>query len=558
MACAPFCFAGLRRLTAPRSLIDCAHVVDHRAGIHKRVAFTAGMKKPSVLVIFLTVFIDLIGFGIVLPLLPTYGEEYGASGFTIGAIIASFSVMQFLFAPVWGRWSDRIGRRPVILISTFGSVVSYGMFALSAWPAFSPRMAVTVLLASRVFAGACGANISVASAYIADITPPESRSKGMGLIGAAFGLGFLIGPPLGSESAKWFGLAGPGWVAAGLCLFNFLLACVTLLESRTPGSEHAADRPRLAQWGHVLRQPKVGLLVLLYALSTFSFVCYECTLPLLLGSPSFHPDDFKDPPALSAKLTTGSDPVSQHLRAKLTPEFLAELKRAEVAHGPLQRRLCLEFNRQIESAALLDGAVRSQIPERAETKQVAGRKKQTSSTIKHLNRLLLEDAYPGEIKRQTLYYDRERIGYIFMFCGLVSVFIQGGVIGRIVKRFGEPRVILGSLVIIAASLPIIPYVGTLAMLLVALGLFSIGSGINRAPTMGMISMYSPPGEQGATMGVAQSAGTLARVVGPMMAVPLYWLHPHSPYLLATGVAAVAGFLAWRYLSAPDKPGVTKG
>src|SRR5258705_6213916 len=128
------------------------------------------MRKPSVLVVFLTVFIDLIGFGIVLPLLPIYSRNLGASGFTIGAIAASFSAMQFLFAPSWGRLSDRIGRRPVLLVSTAGAAVSYDLFAIGC--GMSGSIALWILLASRVFAGICGANITVAQAYIADITPP--------------------------------------------------------------------------------------------------------------------------------------------------------------------------------------------------------------------------------------------------------------------------------------------------------------------------------------------------------------------------------------------------
>ena len=201
------------------------------------------MRKPSVLVIFLTVFIDLIGFGIVLPLLPRYSEKFGAEGFMVGLIIASFSIMQFFFAPVWGRLSDRMGRRPILLLSTAGAVASYAMFALSASPALSPGTALTVLLASRVFAGICGANISVASAYIADVTPPEKRSRGMGLIGMAFGLGFILGPVIGALSASHFGLAGPGWVAAGICAANLVLAFFILGESRAPGSAPATRRP---------------------------------------------------------------------------------------------------------------------------------------------------------------------------------------------------------------------------------------------------------------------------------------------------------------------------
>ena len=147
------------------------------------------MRKTSLLVIFLTVFIDLIGFGIVLPVLPLYGKDLGALGWQVGLIVASYSAMQFLFAPAWGRLSDRIGRRPVLLISTAGASISYALFALAAI-----NMDLRLLVASRVFAGICGANLSVASAYIADVSPPEDRSKRMGLIGMAFGLGFILGP----------------------------------------------------------------------------------------------------------------------------------------------------------------------------------------------------------------------------------------------------------------------------------------------------------------------------------------------------------------------------
>src|SRR5262249_36499217 len=159
-----------------------------------------------------SVFIDLIGFGIVMPLLPIYSKRFGASGLEIGMIIASFSVMQFLFAPAWGRLSDRIGRRPVILISNAGSAISYALFAIASLMA--GRMGLWVLLASRVFAGICGANLSVANAYIADITPPEKRTQKMGLIGMAFGFGFIFGPALGGFAYNQFGLAGPGWAAA--------------------------------------------------------------------------------------------------------------------------------------------------------------------------------------------------------------------------------------------------------------------------------------------------------------------------------------------------------
>src|SRR3989449_3148091 len=190
------------------------------------------MRKPSVLVVFLTVFIDLIGFGLVLPLLPIYSQRFGASGFMIGAIMASFSAMQFLFAPAWGRLSDRIGRRPVLLVSTAGAAMSYAVFALGS--SLAGQAALIVVLASRILAGICGANITVAQAYIADITPPENRSKRMGLIGMAFGLGFIFGPALGALGIKLFGLRGPGVLAAALCAANFVLTLLILPESWKP------------------------------------------------------------------------------------------------------------------------------------------------------------------------------------------------------------------------------------------------------------------------------------------------------------------------------------
>ena len=189
------------------------------------------MRKPSVLVIFLTVFIDLVGFGIVVPLVPVFSKHFvpdsigplWVQGLVIGVIIASFSAMQFIFSPIWGRLSDRHGRRPILLISTAGAAASYVLFAFGCGLE-NHVAALWLLIFSRAFAGVCGGNITVAHAYIADITPPEQRSKKMGLLGMAFGLGFIFGPAIGGISLRYLGSTGPGWIAAGLCAANFLLA----------------------------------------------------------------------------------------------------------------------------------------------------------------------------------------------------------------------------------------------------------------------------------------------------------------------------------------------
>lgn len=239
------------------------------------------MKKPSIGIIFLTVFIDLIGFGLILPLLPIFSKNFGASGFVIGGIMASYSLMQFIFAPIWGRLSDRIGRRPVLLGSTACAVGSYVLFAIGS--GMTDQKALWLILASRIFAGICGANITVAQAYIADITPPEKRSARMGLIGMAFGLGFIFGPVLAAVSIKLFGLTGPGWTAAGLCALNFILAFSILPESWKPSAEHVAQRPRVAQFIHTLSHPALGLLIGIFFLATFAFTCFETTIGLLVA-----------------------------------------------------------------------------------------------------------------------------------------------------------------------------------------------------------------------------------------------------------------------------------
>ena len=209
------------------------------------------MKRYPVAVVLLTVFVDLLGFGIVLPILPFYAQRYGASPVQIGAIIAAFSLMQFLFTPVWGRVSDRVGRRPVILVSLFGSVASYLLFARAE--------SVLALLASRMLAGVAGANLAAAQAYIADVTTPETRARGMGWISAAFGLGYMLGPPIAAVASVRWGVHAPGYVAAALAFVNLVLARLWLPEA-VPAADTSLMRrtfdPRVLH--RVLRRPVVG------------------------------------------------------------------------------------------------------------------------------------------------------------------------------------------------------------------------------------------------------------------------------------------------------------
>lgn len=417
------------------------------------------MRKPSLLIVWLTVFIDLIGFGIVVPLVPVFTKRFDASSLTIGLVLACFSALQFVFAPIWGRLSDKVGRRPIMLLSTAGATISYGIFAFGSGMENATSALITLGIA-RAFAGAFGGNITVAQAYIADITPPENRSKKMGLIGMAFGLGFIFGPAIGGVSLKHLGITGPGWVAAAFCAVNFLLALAILPESRQPGSAQAPERPHLDQWRHTLTTPGIGLLVIVFFLSTLCFSCFEVTLALLV---------------------------------------------------------CANFGLDIKDNA-------------------------TTATV---------------------------ATYLFVYCGLIAAFVQGGMIGRIVKKFGEPKVIALSLAMTATSLALLPFIkgsGLLSWgilfraeghswwaLLGALGLLALGSSLTRPPLFGLLSNLTSANEQGSNIGVAQGAGSLARIVGQFSApIILLELSHYALFLGCAVVLLLTSIFVTKKLSSPGR------
>lgn len=248
--------------------------------------------KGSLLAIFLTVFIDLLGFGIIMPLLPIYAEQFipedGGlpASVMIGALAASFSAMQFLFSPVWGRISDRIGRRPVLLIGLTGSTVCYALFGLA-----TSQGSLLWMFVSRIGAGIAGATISTAQAYIADTTTKENRARGMALIGAAFGLGFTFGPLLAagallSASEQEMGLSPlPGYTASALSAVALIFAFLRLPESRT--AENASKAHHwfdTASLRAALRTPTIAPLLLTSFISILAFANFEGVLSFLLNA----------------------------------------------------------------------------------------------------------------------------------------------------------------------------------------------------------------------------------------------------------------------------------
>jgi multidrug resistance protein len=362
------------------------------------------MKRSPLVVIFTTVFIDLVGFGIVIPVLPFYaeGSRFSASPRTVGLLFASYSVMQLIFSPILGRLSDKHGRRPVLLISIIGTGIGFLIlgFATTLW----------MLFLGRILDGITGGNISTAQAYIADITTRENRAKGMGLIGAAFGLGFVFGPAIGGILSHW-DIAVPFLFAAGLCFANALLLYFTLPETVTadhPARNSAAGGRGLGQLIRSLGNPRLGYVLVIYFMFIVAFSIMTTAFSLFT---------------------------------------------------------MFRFG-----------------------------------------------------------YDAQHTGYLFAYVGVLAVIVQGGLIGRLVKRFGElPLVIVGAF-LFAGSLFAVPFVGPeaggLAALLVGGGLFSIGNSLSAPSLTGLASKSVGPAEQGSVLGVTQSVASLARAVGPALAAVL--------------------------------------
>lgn len=398
------------------------------------------MRKASLGTLFFTVFMDLLGFGLVIPFLPGVARHMGASDFMATLLGASFSLMQFAFVPIWGRLSDQIGRRPVLLVSIAAS--SLGMAGLG----FAPSL--FWLFVARIFSGIATANIAVAQAYISDVTTPETRARGMGLIGMAFGLGFIIGPSLGGALAhvRLGGHTGAlaAWVAAAFSAINFVFAFFSLPES-------AAKEQRTR---------------------------------------------------------------SRRTVAPFDPEALV---RATAIAG-IGRAVSISFLSVLFFAGM----------------------EQTF-------RLFTEDAF-GMSDGAT--------ATVFVVVGVVGAAVQGGLIGPLTRRFGETSLLRAGLVIQACgffALAVSPTAG-IAFLYLAGGLIAFGSGLVTPSTSSYVSRRAGPAMVGLTLGVLQSAGALARSLGPASGGLLYQGLGHiAPYIVSACGTLLAAALT---LSLPPVNGST--
>lgn len=370
-------------------------------------------------VLFLTVVLDLVGFGIVIPLQTYVAEQFRATPTQVTLLMTVYSLAQFVAAPVWGQLSDRFGRRPMLL-------ASIGMTSLML-AGFASATSLGMLFVFRTLHGIMTANIPIAQACVADLTTRENRARGMGMIGAAFGIGFTIGPFIGGELAH-ISLAAPIWLAAGLSALNFLSALAFLPETRRPDSEAGHRSISLTAMVQSLRHPVVGLCVLLTFAQVFAFAMMESCFTLF----------------------------------------------AEHAHG----------------------------------------------------------------------LKPENVGRMFGLVGVVSIVIQGGLIGRLVKRYGERPLVPIGLAAVALGTALLPVAPLGAPLMIAFSVMGLGQSLANPSLSALISKAADPSEQGRTLGSAQSMSALARAFGPALGGVLYEAFtPSTPFYVSGGLLALGVLLA---------------
>ncbi len=373
---------------------------------------------PSLLVVNAIVFVDMLGFAIILPLLPYYAEALGAGGLGVGGLLTSYAAAQFVGAPLLGRLSDRVGRRPVLLVALAGSTVSLALTGLAA--------TLPLLLAARAFAVLFAGSIATAQAYAADVTGPADRAKAMGMIGASIGVGFVFGPALGAALAP-FGFAVVSFAAAGIAGANLVVALFVLKEP----PRRAVEQRRRASLVALAARPDLSRVVLATFAATVAFVALEAVFALL-----------------------------------------------------------------------------------------------------------------GE---HRFGLDQRGMGLVFTYIGVIVVVVQGGLVGRLNKRIGERRMALTGALLLAGSLFAVGLAPSLGLALLALGVTAAGQGLLRPGLSALLSLAAGDDEQGAVLGVGQSAASVGRALGPMMAGALWDAHGALPFYAAAGCALVCAVLVFGHV-----------
>jgi MFS family permease len=390
------------------------------------LANTTTQRPPrSLAILFSVIIIDLIGFGIVVPILPYYANSLDTSPAVLGLLLAVYPAMQFVFSPIWGRLSDRVGRRPVMLTTIAGTAGALVVVGLAD--------SLMGLFAGRILGGIFAANISVATAYLADITADEERTRWMGMVGASFGIGFILGPAIG-------GLLAPDldgtWPAAAV--FGTTIAA------------------RVAPFGY--------------------------GIPMLLAA------------------------MMAGLNFLYAAWVLKEPDRHASGERSAMRRLCA-----INLAFTL-----------------------AVTQMESIFAYFMIDTYQ---------FDASNVAFIFVGMAVLMAGIQGGAIRPLAQRFGERKLMLFGLALLACSLLTVPFMPTVGLTLLPLALSAVGRGVGQPPILSLVSMTATSASRGSVMGTFQSSASLGRVIGPAVAGFLYGISHATPFVLASALMIAAWLMA---------------
>ena len=390
-------------------------------------------KKPAPLVaIFLIVFVDVLGFTIVIPLLPFYAEKYGGSPAVYGLLVTTYAICQLFSGPLLGRLSDHVGRKPLLLLSQAGTFVGFLILARA--------HSLAMIFLSRIIDGSTAGNLSLAQAYISDVTTPANRAKAFGLIGMSFGIGFLIGPGISGYLSQ-FGYHYPP-LAAALASFASIMGTIFLLPTvKKEGEEHLTPKAKgqisLLQWKHYgkfFENKDLTRLLLQFFLFSFAFSMFIAGFALFA----------------ERRFTVGGRPF-----------------------GPRE------------------------------------------------------------------------VGYLMAYSGLLGIFVQGGLLGRMVKAFGERRLVTLGFMFMAIGYAAMGFVHPIWLLMFVMIFSSIGTGVLRPAITSLITQCGGKGEQGTLMGLNQTLMSIASIVAPMLTGLLLSAGLLIPWALIAGAMGVFGMLLSR-------------
>ena len=476
----------------------------------------AARRRASYVILF-TAFLDVLGFSIIIPQLAVYAAQFGATPAMTGFLASVYSMMGFLFTPFWGRLSDRIGRRPVLLYSIFGTAIGYVFFAFAS--------SLWFLFASRIIDGITGGNISTAQAYLSDITPPAERAKNFGLFGATFGIAFAIGPLIGSALTHlpglWGGNLGLGAFSGTLALLNWALALKFLRETLPPATRANAEanknhkRSFIAGFSRALKIPHLNEAIVIGFLATAAFATIQGTYALYI------------------------------LKDYTRPLVQSEIRKNPQATAARALRLSAADAKTAPLPAVEGAPAANDDPTRPYPKSLGGDFSFSGAAAPN-------GMSWREVEKLIVRPESARlIGYIFGVIGILSLIVQGGLIRPLQKRFGEVPLVLAGTFIMACGLMSVTIIegiipGVIWGQYLACGILTLGNGIATPVLTSLVSQYAPENERGALLGIYQSTQSLGRIVGPNLGGFLFGaVAAGAPFIAGGLIMLGAGALAFR-------------